>query len=224
MAPRTREPAATKAGILAAARLQFGQNGFEQTTIRSVASAAGVDPAPVMHYFGNKDGLFGAVSRLDLSPPDLSGVAPEDGADVVLPLFVEVWGPDGRSCRCHVRRHRANRRPMPSSTSSPGRSRLLWQARRSTGLPSEPPSSARTCWVSPSRATSSASDRLSTWTIEPRVVAQTRSDALPDRSGTLEDLLPEIVIRDNALLLCGCVHVQSSQRGMKEPTHVAVRP
>ena len=76
MASRTRDPAATKAAILAAARMQFGQSGFEKTTIRSVASAAGVDPALVMHYFGNKDGLFAAVSRLDISPPDLSGVAP----------------------------------------------------------------------------------------------------------------------------------------------------
>jgi AcrR family transcriptional regulator len=75
--------------------MQFGQHGFEKTTIRSVASAAGVDPALVMHYFANKDTLFGEVSRLDISPPDLAGVAPEDVADVMLPLFVEVWGPDG---------------------------------------------------------------------------------------------------------------------------------
>jgi AcrR family transcriptional regulator len=95
MASRTRDAAATKAAILAAARMQFGQQGFEKTTIRSVASAAGVDPALVMHYFANKDTLFGEVSRLDISPPDLSGVAPEDVADVMLPLFVQVWGPDG---------------------------------------------------------------------------------------------------------------------------------
>src|SRR6478609_8421165 len=95
MASRTRDPVATKAAILAAARLQFGQSGLEKTTIRSVAAAAGVDPALVMHYFGSKEGLFGEVSRLDISPPDLSGVAPQDVADVMLPLFVEVWGPDG---------------------------------------------------------------------------------------------------------------------------------
>jgi AcrR family transcriptional regulator len=75
--------------------MQFSQNGFDRTTIRSVASAAGVDPALVMHYFTNKDTLFGEVSRLDISPPDLSGVAPEDVADVLVPLFAEVWGPDG---------------------------------------------------------------------------------------------------------------------------------
>ncbi len=95
MAARTRDAAATKAAIMAAARAQFGQNGFERTTIRSVAKAAGVDPALVMHYFVNKDNLFREVSRLDISPPDLSGVAPEDVADVMLPLFVEVWGPEG---------------------------------------------------------------------------------------------------------------------------------
>jgi AcrR family transcriptional regulator len=95
MAARKGDAAATKAAILAAARMQFGQNGFERTTIRSIASAAGVDPALVMHYFDNKDSLFGEVSRLDISPPDLSGVAPEDVADVMLPLFAEVWGPDG---------------------------------------------------------------------------------------------------------------------------------
>ena len=95
MAARTRDAAATKAAILAAARLQFGQNGLERTTIRSVAKSANVDPALVMHYFGNKDKLFAEASRLDISPPDLTGVAPEDVAGVMLPLFAEVWGPDG---------------------------------------------------------------------------------------------------------------------------------
>src|SRR5258708_32068201 len=95
MASRTRDPAATKAAILAAARMQFGQNGFERTTIRSVASAAGVDPALVMHYFAHKDTLFGEVSRLDMSPPDLSRVAPPDGADGLLPVFVGGLGPHG---------------------------------------------------------------------------------------------------------------------------------
>jgi AcrR family transcriptional regulator len=91
----TRDADATRAAILAAARLQFGANGFERTTIRSVAAAASVDPALVMHYFQNKDGLFAAASRLDIELPRLSGVAPERVADVILPVFIELWGPDG---------------------------------------------------------------------------------------------------------------------------------
>ena len=63
MATKPRDGEATRAGILAAAQAQFGEQGFERTTIRSVAAAAAVDPALVMHYFGNKDpGAFLSVS------------------------------------------------------------------------------------------------------------------------------------------------------------------
>ena len=98
MSPKVRDGRdgqATRAAILDIARSQFGSHGFERTTIRSVASAAGVDPALVMHYFGNKAGLFAAASRFDIAFPDLSGVAPDRIADVVLPMFVAVWGPQG---------------------------------------------------------------------------------------------------------------------------------
>ncbi|UZN03285.1 TetR/AcrR family transcriptional regulator [Cellulomonas sp. S1-8] len=95
MPARTADPAATKAAILAVARRQFGQLGIDRTTIRSVAGGAGVDPALVMHYFGSKDGLFRAASRVDLEMPDLTGLAPEEVAGVVVPLFVQMWGPDG---------------------------------------------------------------------------------------------------------------------------------
>ena len=90
-----RDGQATRATILATARSQFGNHGFERTTIRSVASAVGVDPALVMHYFGSKAELFAAASRLDIAFPDLSEVAPDRVADVLLPMFVAVWGPDG---------------------------------------------------------------------------------------------------------------------------------
>src|ERR1700736_882772 len=90
-----RDGKATRAAILDIARSQFGDHGFERTTIRSVASAAGVDPALVMHYFGSKAGLFAAASRFDVTFPDLSGVPPDRIAEVLLPMFVAVWGPQG---------------------------------------------------------------------------------------------------------------------------------
>lgn len=53
----------TEAVILAAARELFAELGFEKTTIRGVASRAGIDPALVMQYYGSKDGLFAASAR-----------------------------------------------------------------------------------------------------------------------------------------------------------------
>ena len=95
MPARVRDGQATRSTILDAARSQFGSHGFERTTIRSVASAASVDPALVMHYFGSKAELFAAAARFDITFPDLSGAAPERVADLLLPMFVAVWGPHG---------------------------------------------------------------------------------------------------------------------------------
>ena len=90
-----RDGQATRAAILDIARSQFGDHGFERTTIRSVASEAGVDPALVMHYFGSKAELFAAASRFDITFPDLSDVAPDRVADVLVPMFIGAWGPQG---------------------------------------------------------------------------------------------------------------------------------
>lgn len=54
----------TREAIAAAAREQFATVGFDRATIRSIALRAGVDPALVMHFYGNKRQLF--VSVLDL--------------------------------------------------------------------------------------------------------------------------------------------------------------
>ncbi|QLL07626.1 TetR family transcriptional regulator [Mycobacterium vicinigordonae] len=95
MAPKPRDGETTRSTILATARSQFGTHGFERTTIRSVAAVAGVDPALVMHYFGSKAELFAAASRFDITFPDLSGVPPNHLADVLVPMFVSVWGSEG---------------------------------------------------------------------------------------------------------------------------------
>jgi len=95
MAARSGDPEARRTAILDAARLQFGRHGFDRTTIRSVAAEAGVDPALVMHYFGNKKGLFEAAAPLRITMPDLSEVPPDQIASMLVPLFVKLWGPDG---------------------------------------------------------------------------------------------------------------------------------
>src|ERR1700760_3267388 len=52
----------TEARILAAAAGLFVASGYERTTIRAVAQAAGVDAGLVMHYFGSKQELFDQVT------------------------------------------------------------------------------------------------------------------------------------------------------------------
>jgi len=48
----------TRGAILAAARRSFAEKGFERTTMRAIAAAAGVTPGLVHHFFGAKDDLF----------------------------------------------------------------------------------------------------------------------------------------------------------------------
>ncbi|CAL9371516.1 TetR/AcrR family transcriptional regulator [Streptomyces sp. enrichment culture] len=59
---------ATEARILGSARELFAEKGFERTTIRAVAAAAGVDPALVMQYFGSKRELFGQAVKVTPAP------------------------------------------------------------------------------------------------------------------------------------------------------------
>ncbi len=54
--------------IASAARRQFGEGGYDRTTIRSIATEASVDPSLVIHYFGTKERLFREVVDLPFDP------------------------------------------------------------------------------------------------------------------------------------------------------------
>ena len=58
--PRKRDAAATRAGILEAAKGQFARLGYDRTGLRDIAAEAGVDAALINRYFGGKEGLFTA--------------------------------------------------------------------------------------------------------------------------------------------------------------------
>jgi AcrR family transcriptional regulator len=94
---RGRRPGApdTRATILDAARASFAERGFAGTTIRGVASAAGVDAALVHHYFGTKDDLFLAAMELPVDPrtliaPALDG-GPDGAGERLLRVFLSMW-------------------------------------------------------------------------------------------------------------------------------------
>lgn len=89
-------PTQTPDAILAAARRQFAERGFRETTVRAVAAEAGVNPALVHHYFGSKDGLFVAALDLPVNPVDVlqqllsAGPRAEFGERFVR-LFLRLW-------------------------------------------------------------------------------------------------------------------------------------
>jgi AcrR family transcriptional regulator len=63
-APKRRGPrpdVAWRDRILAAARQQFSEHGYEAATVRRIARAAGVDPKLIHYYFGTKEELFAAA-------------------------------------------------------------------------------------------------------------------------------------------------------------------
>lgn len=54
--------------IIAAAVDEFGEQGYDGATIRSIAARAGVDSALVHHYFGTKADLFAEAVGIPLRP------------------------------------------------------------------------------------------------------------------------------------------------------------
>jgi AcrR family transcriptional regulator len=72
----------TEARILAAASSLFVEAGYERTTIRGIARAAGVDAGLVMHYFGSKQELFQRVTYA--SPPQELAGTPEEVSEQIL--------------------------------------------------------------------------------------------------------------------------------------------
>jgi AcrR family transcriptional regulator len=82
-APRTTRAArraATQARILDAAREEFGDRGFDATTVRGVARRAGVDPSLVLQHYGSKSALFAASIQL---PPGEPAEAADHLAEVL---------------------------------------------------------------------------------------------------------------------------------------------
>jgi AcrR family transcriptional regulator len=68
---RRRDADATRGRILEAARGLFARDGYRATTVKRIATEAGVSPNLITRYFGGKDGLFLAVSRPEVAVGDV---------------------------------------------------------------------------------------------------------------------------------------------------------
>lgn len=93
--PRT-ESADTRDRILTAAREEFSERGYEKTSVRGIAKAAGVDSALVHHYFGTKEQVFEAAVAVVFAPalnaPDaLADVPVAELGERLARYFFGVW-------------------------------------------------------------------------------------------------------------------------------------
>ena len=73
----------------------FAAHGYAGTSVRAVATAAGVDAALVHHYFGTKDDLFLAALQAPVDPRQVLLPVAEGGIDGagerLLRTFLSVW-------------------------------------------------------------------------------------------------------------------------------------
>lgn len=79
-----------RAAILAAATEEFAAEGYEATSLRSVARRAGVDPALVHHYFDNKADLFAQTVQAPLRPDRILAGLVEGPSDDLGPRLIRT--------------------------------------------------------------------------------------------------------------------------------------
>ncbi|MFB7737319.1 TetR family transcriptional regulator [Streptomyces sp. NPDC056112] len=94
--PRREEAADTRDRILTVAREEFSERGYEKTSVRGIAKAAGVDSALVHHYFGTKEQVFEAAIEVVLAPalnaPEALVDGPLDGVgERFARFFFGIW-------------------------------------------------------------------------------------------------------------------------------------
>jgi AcrR family transcriptional regulator len=67
--PRARNANASREALLDSGRKLFSEGGYDNTTVRDIGEDAGVDPALIARYFGNKMNLYLATITAEDADP-----------------------------------------------------------------------------------------------------------------------------------------------------------
>jgi AcrR family transcriptional regulator len=84
----------TRLAIMRAARARFAERGFDGATIRGIAADAGVDPALVHHFYGDKERLFVAAMGLPAVPSEILARLPKQRraiGEAIVRAVLQVW-------------------------------------------------------------------------------------------------------------------------------------
>ena len=90
---RQGEPVSRDA-VLRAAKQRFAVQGYEKTTLRSIADDAHVDPSMVLYLFGSKAELFRESLRLIIDPDALAAAIAEGDDDIgtrMVRTYLGIW-------------------------------------------------------------------------------------------------------------------------------------
>ncbi len=90
---RQGEPVSRDA-VLRAAKQRFAVEGYEKTTLRSIADDARVDPSMVLYLFGSKAELFRESLRLIIDPDVLAAAIAEGDDDIgtrMVRTYLGIW-------------------------------------------------------------------------------------------------------------------------------------
>ena len=87
----------SREAVLAAAKARFAAEGYEKTTLRSIADDAHVDPSMVLYLFGSKADLFREALRLIVDPAVLVAAltgGPDTDPDIgtrMVRTYLRIW-------------------------------------------------------------------------------------------------------------------------------------
>ena len=81
----------TRDRILEAARRLFAEEGYDRTTIRTIAAAADIHPSLVVRYYGSKEQLYAAAASFNLEIPDLARVPRAELGRTLVRHFLRRW-------------------------------------------------------------------------------------------------------------------------------------
>jgi AcrR family transcriptional regulator len=89
-------PTVTREEILTAARRLFAEHGYDGTTIRGIAAAAGVNQGLVHHFFGTKEQIFVAAVDLPADPAvviaQIATAPREEFGERFARFLLSIWG------------------------------------------------------------------------------------------------------------------------------------